>query len=382
MIERSATKMIVFVMFVVIWIYERKATANSFEKTPFLFVLRRAAPAPRYGNNHWMSSLVKAHEFFGQMQTENQTFRLLNSNIGAGDTVLHGTFSKTTIRNGLTAHYSDVTNLCDLHTEAESAPHLGIKLFFQGGVSASIGNQDIPMPHRLENSDHWIPSATLFYQQEQELFRRRATVGDRLRKLTIKIFPEWLESGDVFGDAGAHSLKLFTSTRLAARSWRPSAQLVALATQAIKPPPLEPYLKRLYMESRALGIIAEAFSLLVDRRPTPALATSLSASENKRLRRAEELLRNCDSPPSLDELAVEAGVSVNTLQRLFHAAHGMTVFHYVRALKLGQARTALENDGVTIAQAAYLAGYTSPANFATAFKRLHGFSPREARSRR
>ncbi|HEY0120777.1 MAG TPA: AraC family transcriptional regulator, partial [Rhizobium sp.] len=209
-----------------------------------------------------MSSLVKAHEFFGQMQRENQTFRLLNSNIGTDDTVLRGTFSKTTVRNGLTVHYSDVTNLCDLHTEAESAPHLGIKLFFQGGVSASIGDQDIPMPHRLENSDRWIPSATLFHQQERELFRRRAAIGDRVRKLTIKIFPEWLESGDVFGDASAQGLKLFTSTRLAARSWNPSASLVALATQAIKPPSFEPYLARLYMESRTLGIVAEAFSLL------------------------------------------------------------------------------------------------------------------------
>ncbi len=142
-----------------------------------------------------MSSLVKAHEFFGQMQREDCTFRLLNSNIGADDTVLRGTFSKTTVRSGLTVHYSDVTNLCDLHTEAESAPHLGVKLFFQGGVSASIGDQDIPMPHRAENSDRWIPSATLFHQQERELFRRRAAVGDRVRKLTIKIFPEWLEFG-------------------------------------------------------------------------------------------------------------------------------------------------------------------------------------------
>ncbi|ACM30287.1 transcriptional regulator [Rhizobium rhizogenes] len=338
------------------------------------------SPATRDRNSCRMSSLVKAHEFFGQMQREDCTFRLLNSNIGADDTVLRGTFSKTTVRSGLTVHYSDVTNLCDLHTEAESAPHLGVKLFFQGGVSASIGDQDIPMPHRAENSDRWIPSATLFHQQERELFRRRAAVGDRVRKLTIKIFPEWLESGDVFADASAQGLKRFTATRLAARSWSPSASLVALATQAIKPSGFEPYLARLYMESRTLGIVAEAFSLLAGT-PPPAHSARLSAAENKRLRRAEELLNNSRVAPSVEELATEIGVSVNTLQRLFHTAHRTTVFHYIRKLKLEQARTALENEGVTIAQAAYLAGYTSPANFATAFKRQHGFSPRDARSR-
>lgn len=355
--------------------------ANLFEKTPFSFAQLRRRTATSDGNTYRMSSLVKAHEFFGQMQRENQAFRLLNSNIGANDTVLRGTFSKTTIRNGLTVHYSDVTNLCDLYTEAESAPHLGIKLFFQGGVSASIADQNIPMPHRAENSDRWIPSATLFYQQERELFRRRAAIGDRVRKLTIKIFPEWLESGDVFGDASARGLKLFTSTRLAAHSWSPSASLVALATQAIKPPGFEPYLARLYMESRTLGIIAEAFSLLAGMHSASTPGARLSAIESKRLRRAEELLKNSDTPPSVEELAAEVGVSINTLQRLFHAAHRTTVFHYIRKLKMEQARKALENEGLTIAQAAYLAGYTSPANFATAFKRIYAFSPKEARLR-
>ena len=324
-----------------------------------------------------MSSLVKAHEFFGQMQEENQTFRLLNSNIGASDTVLRGTFSKTTIRSGLTVHYSDVTNLCDLITETEAPPHLGIKLFFRGGVNASIGNQDIPMPRRLENSERWVPSATLFYQKEPELFRRRAAIGDRVRKLTIKILPEWLESGDVFAAPSAEGLKRFTSGRLAARSWSPSASLVALAEQAISPPRFEPHVARLYVESRMLGIIAEAFSVLANRSSAGPVHRGLSAVERKRLQRAEDIVKDSVFAVSIDELAANVGVSVNTLQRLFHAAHGTTIFHYIRRVKLQQARTALENEELTIAQAAYLAGYTSPANFATAFKRQFGLSPRE-----
>jgi hypothetical protein len=42
-------------------------------------------------------------------------------------------------------HCSDVINLCDLSTETEMQPHLGIRLFFHGGVAASIGDRDIPM---------------------------------------------------------------------------------------------------------------------------------------------------------------------------------------------------------------------------------------------
>jgi AraC-like DNA-binding protein len=39
------------------------------------------------------------------------------------------------------------------------------------------------------------------------------------------------------------------------------------------------------------------------------------------------------------------------------------------------AREALERDGMSVAQAAYIAGYTSAANFATAFRRFFGTTP-------
>lgn len=325
-----------------------------------------------------MSSLVKAHEFFGQMQAGNRSFRLLNSNIDGNQALLKGTFGKTAIRNGLTIHYSDVTNLCDLRTETEAPPHLGIKLFFQGGVTASIGNQDIPMPLR-QTGGHWIPSATFFHQKEQEVFRRHAAIGDRVRKLTIKILPEWLDSGDVFADASALGLRRFTSRKLSARSWMPSKSLLALAEQAIRPPVFEPHLSRLYVESRVLGIIAEAFSLVSDGDGAGDRRSNLSAIERKRLQRAEELLKSTPEALSVDEIAAKTGVSVNTLQRLFHVAYGTTVFHYVRSRKLEQARLALENEGLTIAQAAYVAGYNSAANFSTAFKRHYGFTPKQSR---
>lgn len=48
-----------------------------------------------------MSSLVKAHEFFGQMQAANQSFRLIDTNIGAEQNLFSGTFFKRRIRNAL-----------------------------------------------------------------------------------------------------------------------------------------------------------------------------------------------------------------------------------------------------------------------------------------
>ncbi|CFO34701.1 transcriptional regulator [Bordetella pertussis] len=45
-------------------------------------------------------------------------------------------------------------------------------------------------------------------------------------------------------------------------------------------------------------------------------------------------------------------------------------------------RLYLECDGLSVAQAACLAGYTSAANFATAFRRAFGVTPGQLRARR
>jgi AraC-like DNA-binding protein len=40
----------------------------------------------------------------------------------------------------------------------------------------------------------------------------------------------------------------------------------------------------------------------------------------------------------------------------------------------------LEREGITIAEASYLAGYSSPSGFATAFRRFFGIAPKSVRA--
>ncbi|WP_246767099.1 helix-turn-helix domain-containing protein, partial [Bordetella pertussis] len=54
----------------------------------------------------------------------------------------------------------------------------------------------------------------------------------------------------------------------------------------------------------------------------------------------------------------------------------------LRGARLTRARLGLERDGLSVAQAACLAGYTSAANFATAFRRAFGVTPGQLRARR
>jgi AraC-type DNA-binding domain-containing proteins len=69
------------------------------------------------------------------------------------------------------------------------------------------------------------------------------------------------------------------------------------------------------------------------------------------------------------------GLNRRSLQRQFKTAYGLTIRDFLRRERLAQAYRALSEDGATIAQAAYLAGYTTPENFTTAFRRTYDILP-------
>ena len=62
------------------------------------------------------------------------------------------------------------------------------------------------------------------------------------------------------------------------------------------------------------------------------------------------------------------------------AAKSITVSDFIRQERLETARAALERDGIPISQAAYLAGYSNPSSFTTAFKKAYGVTPKHRRA--
>jgi AraC-like DNA-binding protein len=223
------------------------------------------------------------------------------------------------------------------------------------------------------------PLGRLTCLARQEQFERRSTGGGRVRKVNVTISPEWLEDGGLGADCGSALLD-FTQSHLSVARWRPSARIVALAEQILRPPPYAAVLRSLYLESRAIEIVQEALQAVAHAGMTPAAA--LRPGEDRRIRAVRDFLEeNLTAVLSLEEIAREVGLGVSTLQRQFRAVYGTSVFDYLRHRRLELARDALERDGVSVAQAAYIAGYSSPANFATAFRRSFGVPPKHLRAR-
>ncbi|WP_158306632.1 AraC family transcriptional regulator [Polymorphum gilvum] len=305
----------------------------------------------------------------------------LTPDLESEDRVLRGRIAFLDLGGGISVHFSNAEDLHDLKTVAESRPRLSVSIFLEGSVEASVGPMPIPMPRYLEKKAHWQPVATIFAQARTERFVRQAHKGRRLKKVTITLEPHWLEQMGQPDAPDLRAIRDFAGCHLACRSWTPSAHAVSLAEQIIGSPALSPFLLRLYVQSRVLGILEEAFAQVAGQgaveHPGP-----VRAADRLKLQGIDAYLeQHLGEPVTADLLAREFGMSLATLQRLFAAAYGTSVSRYIRQFKLERARRALERDAVSVAEAAYLVGYGSPANFSTAFKRCFGMSPRTVQER-
>ncbi|MDP1525332.1 MAG: helix-turn-helix domain-containing protein [Rhodocyclaceae bacterium] len=93
------------------------------------------------------------------------------------------------------------------------------------------------------------------------------------------------------------------------------------------------------------------------------------------------LLEHLARPPSPEALAKQLGTNEKRLNEAFHEAFALPVFGWLREQRLRLARQLLSQTDTPIADIAAHCGYSSPANFATAFKERFECTPRDFRQR-
>lgn len=92
------------------------------------------------------------------------------------------------------------------------------------------------------------------------------------------------------------------------------------------------------------------------------------------------VLANFADQPDVEALAERTGTSPRRLSLALKRCTGLTVFDYIREERLKESRRLLLESNSDIATIALSVGYTSGANFATAFKARFGVSPSILRS--
>lgn len=289
------------------------------------------------------------------------------------DFSIHRRLNTYACHSGLRVHASDTVEAHDVETEFLTGPKISVAIFLEGFVELEIDGKQTRLGAGTQTCGQiWMISERMAFHH---LSRTRTPV----RKVIIFVPPEWL-NGTLAGETPeTHTLADFLNGHGATRCWTPSKRAVASAEQILNPPQKSPLLRTLSIEGKALEIVAEALSEITGATAAKAQETASCLALSRAQKIRAHVLENIDKDLSLETLARNLGISIGSMQRAFKATYDSTVVDFVRQCRLRQARKAIEQDGLSVSEAAYLAGYSNPANFSTAFKRMFGLTPSQSR---
>jgi AraC family transcriptional regulator len=132
----------------------------------------------------------------------------------------------------------------------------------------------------------------------------------------------------------------------------------------------------LYAETSAQLLAAHLL-----HRHAGASAVCAFRREDRRLERADAYLRaHLADPVSLAAIAKAAGLSRFHLLRLFKQTYGETPLRRLTQFRMAEAKRLLLRSRASVTEIGLSCGYGNPANFAAAFRRQTGVSPRAFRS--
>lgn len=322
---------------------------------------------------------ISRSELVTLTEGSNSGFKLVEPlELADSDAVVRGDIRYLRLRSGLTMHCSDTLEICNLTTQVVQEAGLSCFLFLEGNVEMRLGSRSFRLGSSTDASGAHSPGGMIINCVEPEILTRASEKGRHIRKLVISVPADWHEGGTGLEASDESAFLRFCTTHLASSVWKPSPRAVSLAEQILRSSAYPDVLQRLLIESRCLEIIGEAFSSLISEAGLHQYP--LRTRDHDRVRIiAEQLKAGNFLAGSIEEIAREAGMSTSSLQRHFRAAFGMTVFEFIRNEKLNEAWRLLMQEGISVGEAAYRAGYSSAANFTTAFKRRFGVLPKHLR---
>ncbi|MEW6347537.1 MAG: AraC family transcriptional regulator [Thermodesulfobacteriota bacterium] len=293
------------------------------------------------------------------------------------DVTSRGFREEFSLRPDLLLHVADFT----LHEPKErSFASTSPLLRFYFHIEAS-GYWELKSPHRKPSEQtigHRDRFSMVFFYSELE-GKMHVPAGQRQFHLSIHLMPSLLHSylGGCFEDL-PNDLRAITEG-CAGKGFAHSGPLCRSMTAAIGRLLDSPYtgaMKRLYMESKAIELIAHKLAQLGGPGGTAHTRPRMRSEDIDRVRYAKEILcRDLECPPKLSELARALGTNHSALNKGFREIYGTTVFGCLRQMRLIEARRMIEEEGKTVTETALTVGYNSVPSFSRAFLDFFGSNP-------
>jgi AraC-like DNA-binding protein len=301
-----------------------------------------------------------------QVKADASFYRMLGSTGEEAPAVLRGDFFVESFRSGLHIHATDAVEQSDTVTELRLEPQVSVSIVFAGAPAAAIDGVELD----LSVPDGAQAGGLIWSVARPALLRRTIRSGQSVKKVNVSVNKSWIEEF-LDRDAGQdQAVRRFAESHTAIHAWYPSADTARGARKLLECLGSDGLLNRLSLEMLALGVLRDAFACIGQ----PA---TLSDDGDRAALLHRYIADNLGATLTLSSIAAANGMSVSTMQRVFKEAYGVTVVDHLRRSRLDLARKALIEEHLPIQQAAHIAGYTSAANFATAYRRMYGHAPSE-----
>lgn len=135
-------------------------------------------------------------------------------------------------------------------------------------------------------------------------------------------------------------------------------------------------MKELYIESRAMELIVHKLAQILSPDDMGPVSPKFDSHEYARVQLARDILcRDMERPPKLIDLVRAAGMNHCRLNQGFRQMYGATVFGYLKQRRLIEAKRLMENEGMSVTEAALSVGYSSISSFSNAFFKYFGLRP-------
>ncbi|MCP4818179.1 MAG: helix-turn-helix transcriptional regulator [Shimia sp.] len=280
--------------------------------------------------------------------------------------IFDGTVTAVKFREGFGLHTLNARATRAFSLQTERSPSVVLHCFLEGATNAWLANKPMNLGRHQETPVRFVLTST----SEALSFERRSDPGEYVRKISIQMSQEWLDESGL-------SLPPYLDCDEAVHQrleWAASGSEITAMEQLVARSSFADPLARLSAEAMTLELVAGAFHKLNNISNLP----QLTGREEQQLGRIEEFVRQPGPLPDLSTIAKACGLSHSSLRRLVQKTYGCSPLAYVREQRLLQAHMALENEGVSVSQAASLAGFAHPENFATAFRKKFGHRPSDS----
>ncbi len=261
---------------------------------------------------------------------------------------------------GMTVMMDSAYTECGRVWDTVIAPGLWFGTVLEGEVAVSTGSGI---------DGKWgAGSTTRFNVQDPVPTRHRALSDGVVSAVFVRVAPDDIEK--VMDDEALHILEqqpvqISMLTQLARSiAW----QMRACA--------LEGPARRLYLSGKAMEMMAEAISHPDNEKHARHAEHRIWSARDVECFHAARsiLMAELAMPPSLPDLARRVGTNARKLSEGFSELFGTSVYAFVKAHRLEEARRMIEAGETSITRVARALGY-QPAHFSTAFRQRFGVSP-------